>query len=622
MISKHLSEMASAIAPAVANHLWQSTLFAILAALLTLPLRKNHARARYWLWLAASLKFLVPLSLLIVLGSHLPRSRASAETQAGLYSAMQQVSQQFIESTLPVISPLAPATDSKTVTLPVFLIAAWLCGFVMVLCIWCVRWSRLSRAIQEAVPLRQGRELQALRRIECITGTQQRIRLLSSRTSFEPGIFGIADPVLVWPEGISERLDDAHLEAILVHELWHVRRRDNLASAMHMMVEALFWFHPVVWWLGARMVEERERACDEEVLESGSDRHIYAESILKICEFCVESPLACVSGVTGADLKRRIVRIMTEDVAHKLDFSRKLLLSAAGLVAVTLPLAYGLLHATQSRAALQTQETSPTAPAFEVASIKPDKDATGMFSFGWFSLGTFTTTGATVQFLIQETYGVQDDQIMGAPKWLKSDRYDIKAKVPSTVVEELRKLDYDQSNIVCFQMLRALLTDRFKLTLHKESKELPMYALVVAKNGPKLHEAIPGDTYPDGIKDLDGKGHGNVMDMTRGHLVGQGISIADLVNMLSHQDLGLPVIDKTGLTGKYDFTLKWTLEENRSGAMLTEGGQPGNGNTSLLESSGPSLDTALEQQLGLKLERRKGPVDVLVIDHVEKPSEN
>ena len=276
---------------------------------------------------------------------------------AGLYVAMVQVSQPFTPSTMPVISPTTPSTVSQSVThlLPALFIAAWLCGFVMVLCVWCVRWSRISRAIREAVPLREGREVEALRRIGCITGIRQRIELLSSRASLEPGIFGIAHPVLVWPEGISERLDDAHLEAILAHELWHVRRRDNLVATIHMVVEAIFWFHPLVWWLGARLVEERERACDEEVLESGSDRQVYAESILKVCEFCVESPLDCVSGVTGADLKNRIVRIMTESVARRLDFRRKLLVGAFALVAVAAPVVFGLVNGTASRAGSQPQ---------------------------------------------------------------------------------------------------------------------------------------------------------------------------------------------------------------------------------------------------------------------------
>ena len=142
------------------------------------------------------------------------------------------------------------------------------------------------------------------------------IEIRLSRSTLEPGIFGITTPILVWPEGISERLDDAQLQAVIAHELWHVRRRDNLAAAFHMLVEAIFWFHPLVWWLGTRLVEERERACDEEVLEFGSERQIYAESILKVCEFCVGSPLPCVSGVTGADLKQRMVHIMSEHVVR------------------------------------------------------------------------------------------------------------------------------------------------------------------------------------------------------------------------------------------------------------------------------------------------------------------
>ncbi len=123
--------------------------------------------------------------------------------------------------------------------------------------------------------------------------------------------------MLVWPEGISEHLDDSHLDAIVAHELWHVRRRDNLVATVHMLVEALFWFHPLVWWVGAKMVEERERACDEQVLELGSERHVYAESILRVCEFCAAYPVPCVSWVTGADLKKRIVHIMSRNARSK-----------------------------------------------------------------------------------------------------------------------------------------------------------------------------------------------------------------------------------------------------------------------------------------------------------------
>jgi TonB family protein len=154
----------------------------------------------------------------------------------------------------------------------------------------------------------------------------------------------------MWPEGISQHLDEAQLHAILAHEVQHVRCRDNLTSVIHMIVEAVFWFHPLVWWLGARMVEERERACDEDVLELGSERRVYAEGILKVCEFCLASPLACMAGVAGGNLKKRMVSIMTERTLRKLDLGRKFLLGAAVLAAVVGPIVFGVLHATPSRA--------------------------------------------------------------------------------------------------------------------------------------------------------------------------------------------------------------------------------------------------------------------------------
>src|SRR5262249_20741923 len=156
-----------------------------------------------------------------------------------------------------------------------------------VLFFWIMRWRRISSAMKSSVALHQGREVNALRRLEQVGGLRKPIAFLLSRCSLDPGIFGITRPTLIWPEGISTHLDDAHLDAVLAHEVWHVRRHDNLSAMLHMLVEAIFWFHPLVWWLGARLVEERERACDEEVVALGNNRQVYAESILKVCEFCL-----------------------------------------------------------------------------------------------------------------------------------------------------------------------------------------------------------------------------------------------------------------------------------------------------------------------------------------------
>ena len=628
MIPKYLSSIWAAMAPMLGNHLWQSTLCLVIAGLLTLVLRENHARARYGLWLTASVKFLIPFSLLVGIGSHLARPRALPQTEPGFFFAMEKVSQPFTKATT---GPQAaeksrrPAQDAGlryrlAHGLPAVLVAVWACGFMVVLSLWCAHWRRISAALREAAPLRQGREVEALRRLERLGGIRKRIELLLSPASLEPGIFGVVRPVLVWPEGISEHLEDAHLEAILAHEVCHVRRHDNLAAATHMVVEALFWFHPLVWWLGARLVEERERACDEKVLELGSKRQVYAESILKTCEFCLESPLACMSGVAGADLTERIIRVMTQRLQNKLSFGRKLLLAAIGVAAVAGPVVFGLLNIPQVRGQ-SPQKTGAAPPSFEVASIKPNRSGELHISIG-FQPGRFIASGTTVKQLIALAYDVRDIQVSGGPSWVDSERYNIDAKEPDSVVEELPKLPPAQRGEQLRLMVQSLLADRFKLKLRQESKEHPVYALVVAKNGPKLHEAKTGDTYPNGMKGPDGVGHAGMMNMGPGQLTGQGIPMESLARLLSQQ-LGRTVMDQTGIKGNYDFALQWTPDQSQAAMpMGPEGGKPGTDNAPPPESSGPSIFAAIQEQLGLKLESRKGPVEFLVIDHVEKPSEN
>jgi bla regulator protein blaR1 len=615
---EYLSAVWTAISPAVGNHLWQSTLFAAVAAMLTLALRKNQARVRYRLWLAASVKFLIPFSLLISLGGHLARPRSSVSAENGLYSVAEELSQPFTRTAAAVVVPAARAARADL--LPLLrgvLMIVWLCGFVAALGVWWWRWRRFSAAMRDAVPIPQGREVDALRRLEQIAGVRRPIRLLLSQGSVEPGIFGIVRPALVWPAGISQHLTDAHLQAIIAHEVWHVRRRDNLAATVQMVVEAIFWFHPLVWWLGAQLIEERERACDEEVLRLGNPPQVYAESILKTCEFCVGSPLVCISGVTGADLKSRVVRIMQEPVARRLDLGKKLLLVVAGTMAVAGPLMFGLMQEPQKQAASPVAGAASKVPAFEVASIKPNKSGTGMTMLRTTPVG-FSASNVSLKALIQQAYGVEEDQILGAPSWLGSERYDMEAKVASSDTDALHDLNPDQRRL----MLQPLLADRFQLKVHTELRDLPVLALVVAKGGPKLHEAKPGDTYPNGLKGFDGEGGPGMMLMRPGQLTAQGLDLSSVAKLLSQQ-LGRTVQDKTGLTGKYDFTLQWKPDRDPSpmpGAPPP--GQQGPDATLSPDSSEASIFTAVQEQLGLKLESRKAPVEVLVIDHVEAPSEN
>ena len=391
--------------------------------------------------------------------------------------------------------------------------------------------------------------MDALRRLEQAGGIRRRISLLS-RSSLEPGIFGIAQPVLVWPEGISDRLEDAHLEAIMAHEVWHVRRRDNLAAALHMLVEAMFWFHPLVWWVGGRLVEERERACDEQVLQSGSHPQVYAESILKICEFCVGSPLACVSGVTGADLKKRIVNIMNERITRKLDFTRKLLLTAAAAIAIAIPLVVGLMKPAPLHAQTPAQSAGAITPGFESVSVKPgvfvkpgDTKAV-VFSRFLDRNDEITATNVTLQDLIAAAYWVEKNELIGAPDWVHSDMFDIEAKLDAATYDAFKKTGPEQRQAERQRQFQTLLADRFHLVVHRESRALPGFSLVIAKNGPKLQQAKPGDTYAGGLKAMPGPDEGQIgphsmlldkgkvgphnMMMGYGELIGQAIPIPSL----------------------------------------------------------------------------------------------
>ena len=615
MTPKDLSAIWTSMAPGLANHVWQSTLFATAAAMLTLVLRNSQARTRYWIWLAASLKFLIPFSLLMSLGSRVPWPRTTAPASAGLYFAMEQVSQPFAQATMPVMSQVSPAIPraSWLQLAPAFLGAIWLCGCAGVLLVWWLRWRRLSASIRQAAALSEGREVEALRRVERMRGIRSHVELRLSRTSLEPGIFGITRPVLVWPRGISERLDDAHLEAVIAHELWHVRRRDNLAAMLHMLVETVFWFHPLVWWLGTRLVEERERACDEEVLELGSERQVYAESILRVCEFCLGSPLPCVSGVTGADLKKRIVHIMNEQVARKLNFGKKLLLTAVGVLAIALPIVVGMVNATPSRAAGQ-DESRANVGAFAVASIKPvPSTGVDLPVRILFSPDSFVAENVSLQTLLREVYGVEGDQISGAPDWVNSDKFTVQTKLGPQAAAELQNLSPEQHKRQVDAMLQALLADRFKLAMHREPKVLPVYALVLAKSGPKLQPSQTADSYANRP---DGKQWKGLMAVKDGQVAAQGLPMADLAQALSRR-LGRQVIDQTGLKGNYDFTLRWPAAESQAASKGAEG-QPGT--ESAPDANNPSVLTALQEQLGLELQPQNRSMDLLVIDHVEKPN--
>jgi beta-lactamase regulating signal transducer with metallopeptidase domain len=341
---------------AFVTHLWQSTFFACVAGLLTLAFRKNRAQVRYWLWLSASLKFFVPFALLIGFGTRLGWEPVAQKIATPAVTfAVKYVAQPF-----PATLTLTPSPVHRDWT-PFLIIGLWLIGSAAITLVRLRLWLRVRDAVRGSVPL----------------DIPSSVRIRAAAGLVEPGVVGLWRPILLLPEGIVERLTASELEAVIAHELCHVRRRDNLFSSIHMLAEALFWFHPLVWWIGARLLEERERACDESVLSLGNQPRVYADAILNVCKLYTESPLVCVSGVTGSDIKRRIEAIMMNRIGLNLNRAKKLLLASAGVATLVGPVAVGALIAVGHLPAIHAQTPIVQLPlqTAQIAQTKPQSHA-------------------------------------------------------------------------------------------------------------------------------------------------------------------------------------------------------------------------------------------------------
>ncbi len=302
----------------------------------------------------------------------------------------------------------------------------------------------------------------------------------------------------------------------------------------------------------------------------------------------------------------------------------KRLLSAIGLLTLTSVIAFGLMYSSPIHAQSQAQGTAASAPTleYEVATIKPNNTdaAPGAMTME----DGINMSNIPLRILLGIAFGMGGDRITGGPAWI-NDRYDISGKMDSSVADALKKMNPIDRRVARQRMLQELLADRCKIVFHRETKELPAYMLVVAKGGPKLQESKPTAANPDGAA-----GTGTIQFGAGGLITFQAMPLTSLVQVLSLQ-AGRAVVDQTGLTGRYDFTWQFNLNVNPSGAgggAQPSGGGSGGGapggatSTVAADPDAPSLFTVIQEQLGLKLESGKGPVEIIVIDRIEKPSGN
>jgi uncharacterized protein (TIGR03435 family) len=643
------------VIPFIANHLWQSTLFTFLIALIAVCLRHSQARFRYWLWLSASVKFLVPFALLIAFGRHLQWPASRNITPVAVSTAVTQVSEPFL---MVKTSPVNGMPVTRRAWSPAWRILPyiWLAGCMGVVAIRIRQWRRIRRAIASSAP-------QTLPKVDLPSNVVVR----STSQLLEPGVVGLWRPILLLPAGLRDHLTEAQLQAVVAHEATHIRRRDNFTASIHMTTEALFWFHPLVWWIGGRLLAERERACDEEVLRLFGDPEAYASGILAICKRYVETPLRCVSGVSGSNIRKRLEAIMSNHIGARLSFTVRIVLAMTAVAVIALPLAIGSISSLQAQSAgVQTNEKFTDAtiqPCLQEPTGIPGQRGSGANSLRMTS-GRSHVECMTLATLVRTAYGYgpaaleltdtkdgenhplpmhldssyglgREDgtRVRGGPDWVRSDRYIIDATTAaSATADQMRG-----------PMLLDLLEHRFQLQAHIESENVPGFALTLAGGGFKISPAADGECAPGPVPaEVVAKRNGKTSPVlpaeaealgvkpTCGVVYGdrdganwrfQHVGQPDLrgVAFAAADALGVRVVDRTGLKGP--FTLTWEYRPDESTPHSLEMFQTvlRDADSTGSVQRAPILRDALAQ-LGLQLQPIQVPREYVVIDHVARPS--
>jgi bla regulator protein blaR1 len=650
-----MNAIAAAGLTALLNTLWYAAAVVVLAWVGLRFCPRVNAATRYWIWTGV-LAFLLIVPFLPGLLLQAPTRLAgrpqvtSALEPPATVAAASVSTHQFAPVTLTF------NTERESSLWPLWLAAAWL---------FAAGWqlARLATGVASMRRLKAHAELAPVGALP--VQLKRRIQVLTSAEVASPLAVGYMHPAVVIPPGLLPRLDEGERQDVLLHELAHLVRYDDWVAVVTGALGAILILHPLAAIVLGRIEREREMACDDFVVARTGSARSYARSLARLHDLRWTAGTRLLApGILGrssslADRIESLLRRGREFSAGpslaSLGVSTILflvLLGAGGLVPDWIAIARAKTSAPLSTALSEARDATTAAPKFEVASIKPHKSSDLRKNPMFFSIigrpndGRFYATGTTLRMLIRLAYDVQDSQMLGGPSWINRDRFDIQAKADSSVDAELRKLAPDQARPLKEHMLQSLLADRFKLTLHRETRTMPIYALVVAKNGPKLQESKITGVAPRGHERAGGPG-GPMMRVRFGgaeqEMTSQGAAITFLAQVLSQQ-LGRTVVDKTGLTGRYDFTLKWTADMSHGqilggpppaggpefGASTAAAGSgqsmagppPGPGSSDSADTSGPSIFTAIQQQLGLRLKPEKGPVEVLVIDHVERPTGN
>lgn len=331
--------------PAIVRHLVESTLFAAIVAWINLYLRRrgtSRAATRHSLWLLGFAKFAVPTALLSAAGASL----------ASLLSFRPMASRTVVDFSRLFFR----MGTNSTVTIPaphqylsISIAGLWLTGALILL----VNWIRRLRACAVSLGLSGDAERNALEKAKHGLGIRSDVRLGITDQVQEPHLRGLVRSTLVMPSHLSSNLSRGELEAVMLHEMAHLRRRDNLLNSLAYALCVTFWFHPLLWWMKRQLFIDCECACDQLVVETIETARDYVSGILKVCRFAFAGPLAGVSGIGGWKLKQRLELIMSYSMNQAPFPARRRLLSVAAAILLVIPIAGGFL----SRGVLEAQTT-------------------------------------------------------------------------------------------------------------------------------------------------------------------------------------------------------------------------------------------------------------------------
>ena len=491
--------------------------------------------------------------------------------------------------------------------------AVWVAGVVVFLTPVVLTPLRLRRLQRTARHWHVGDTL-----LRQIPDGRRRAAVLLHEEVGAPLACGIVRPAIVLPGDVARWADD-EIRRALVHEMEHIRRADWLVHLATRIVCAMYWFHPLAWTAWRQLGLEAERACDDAVLRTGEPA-AYAQQLVALARRHVtRSPLPALAMAGRTDLSARVRAILDDTQAR----GRLGPVRAASVVA-----AAALLTATVAPLRAVPAQAPPAPvdpPAFEVVSLRENTSGGSGQRINRQPGGRLVTSNFTLRSLVLFSYGLQPQHLVGAPDWIDSARYDITAQAAGEFpIAEPGTVGPPQL------MMQRLLAERFRLAVHTEARELPIFALTLARSdgrlGPQiskatidcqavLTEAIAKAKQGGGVQAAPqrpngGPACGMMFDGRR--VMAGGTSMAALARSLSGM-VGRLVEDRTGLAGGFDFDLEFAMDGALAGA-----GAP----VPPTDPNLPSIFTALQEQLGLKLEATRAPVDVLVIDRVERPTPN